>query len=77
MSRVRCANASRWRAVIATLLTIMVAPRTWAVDEIQVYNADIAEPGQFTLQQHLNYVWQGSTTPDFPGGLASYQGVTP
>jgi hypothetical protein len=41
----------------------------YAVDEIQVYNADIAAPGTFTLQQHLNYVWSGSTTPDFPGGL--------
>lgn len=42
-----------------------------ATDEIQVYNAEIAERGQFTLQQHLNYVWSGSTTPDFPGGFAS------
>lgn len=42
-----------------------------AVDEIQVYNAEIAAPGTFTLQQHLNYVWSGSTTPDFPGGFAS------
>jgi hypothetical protein len=41
-----------------------------ATDEIQVYNADIAPVGTFTLQQHLNYVWQGSTTPDFPGGIA-------
>ncbi len=32
----------------------------YAVDEIQVYNADIAAPGTFTLQQHLNYVWSGS-----------------
>jgi hypothetical protein len=71
MSRSDCANASHWRAIIATLLTTMVASRAWAVDEIQVYNADIAEPGQFTFQQHLNYVWQGSTTPDFPGGFAS------
>jgi hypothetical protein len=65
------ANASRWRTIIATVIMSMIAPRAWAVDEIQVYNADIAEPGQFTLQQHLNYVWQGSTTPDFPGGFAS------
>lgn len=42
-----------------------------AVDEIQVYNAEIAAPGTFTLQQHLNYVWRGSTTADFPGGFAS------
>jgi hypothetical protein len=42
-----------------------------AVDEIQVYNAAIAPLHTFTLQQHLNYVWQGSTTPDFDGGFAS------
>jgi hypothetical protein len=42
-----------------------------AIDEIQVYNAEIARPGQFTLQQHLNYIWSGNTTPDFPGGFPS------
>lgn len=41
----------------------------WAVDEIQVYNAEIAELGQWTIQQHLNYTIQGRTEPDFPGGL--------
>jgi hypothetical protein len=40
-----------------------------AVDEIQVYNGDIAEVGQFTVQQHLNYTFSGRTTPDYPGGL--------
>src|SRR5258708_7852995 len=43
----------------------------YATDEIQVYNAEIAPKGVFTIQQHLNYVWSGSTTPDFPGGFAS------
>lgn len=42
-----------------------------ATDEIQVYNAEIAAPGQFTLQQHLNYVWNGTTQPAFPGGFGS------
>jgi len=42
-----------------------------ATDEIQVYNAGIATPGQFTIQQHLNYVANGVKTPDFPGGLVS------
>lgn len=43
----------------------------YATDEIQVYNGEIAPKGVFTIQQHLNYVWSGSTTPDFPGGFAS------
>jgi hypothetical protein len=42
-----------------------------ATDEIQVYNAGIAAPGQFTIQQHLNYVGQGVKDPPFRGGLVS------
>jgi hypothetical protein len=42
-----------------------------AVDEIQVYNAGIAAPGQLTIQQHLNYVAVGSKQPPFPGEFAS------
>ena len=40
-------------------------------DEIQVYNADIAEIGQWTYQQHLNYAAIGQTVPEFPGGFTS------
>ena len=40
-----------------------------AVDEIQVYNAEIAEVGQWTIEQHLNYTWIGRTQPDYPGAL--------
>jgi hypothetical protein len=42
-----------------------------AIDEIQVYNAGIAAVGQFTYQQHLNYVALGLKDPPFPGGLVS------
>jgi hypothetical protein len=42
-----------------------------ATDEIQVYNAGIAAPGQFTIQQHLNYVGLGLKETPFPGGLVS------
>ena len=42
-----------------------------ATDEIQVYNAGIAAPGQFTIQQHLNYIALGLKDPPFPGGLVS------
>jgi len=40
-------------------------------DEIQVYNADIAEVGQWTYEQHLNYAALGQTRPEVPGGFAS------
>jgi hypothetical protein len=46
-------------------------PAARATDEIQAYNAERAPTGVFTIQQHLNYVWSGSTTADFPRGFAS------
>src|SRR5260370_8210662 len=46
-----------------------------AVDEIQVYNAGIAAPGQFTIQQHLNYIGIGLKDPPFPGGLVSHHSI--
>ena len=47
----------------------------WAIDEIQVYNAEIAEVGQFTVQQHLNYTMLGHSVPGFPGGFPSNHAV--
>jgi hypothetical protein len=35
-------------------------------DEIQVYNAEIADVGQWTLEQHLNYAAVGQTQPGIP-----------
>jgi hypothetical protein len=46
-----------------------------ATDEIQVYNAGIAAPGQFTIQQHLNYVPLGIKDSPFPGGLISHNSI--
>ncbi len=40
-------------------------------DEIEVYNAEIADVGQWTLEQHLNYAAAGQTQPEVPGGFAS------
>lgn len=60
------------RGVLACgLLAALVAPahEARAVDEIQLYNAEIADVGQFTVQQHLNYAFAGRKEPDFPGGL--------
>src|SRR5215831_10421751 len=54
-------------AVCAALVAQLHAAR--AVDEIQLYNAEIAEVGQFTVQQHLNYAFVGRKEPDFPGGF--------
>jgi hypothetical protein len=56
-------------------LFLISAPPAFAVDEvhdeIQVYNAEIAEVGQWTYEQHLNYAIIGQTQPEFPGGFTS------
>jgi hypothetical protein len=62
-------------ALLVATASQFAAPCAHAVDEIQVYNADIAPLHTFTLQQHLNYVWQGSQTPDFDGGFAPYHSL--
>ena len=56
---------------LLVLATFGAASMAAATDEIQVYDASIAEPGQLTLQQHLNYAISGRRVPDFPGGLVS------
>ena len=38
-------------------------------DEIQVYNAEIAKVGQWTLQSHSNYAISGRKDPEFDGGV--------
>ena len=58
----------------AALWTALGQPAN-AVDEIQVYNAGIAEVGQFTIQQHLNYIPLGVKEPPFPGGLISHNSI--
>ncbi|WP_354049479.1 hypothetical protein [Bradyrhizobium sp. LB12.1] len=61
-----------WFSLIACGFAALAFTRpATAVDEIQVYNAGIAAPGQLTIQQHLNYVALGLKQPPFPGGLVS------
>jgi hypothetical protein len=40
-------------------------------DEIQVYDANIAEVGKFNLMVHDNFMPSGRTTPAFPGAIIS------
>lgn len=68
------AQRSRQRTVCLLAITatsFLLQRPAKATDEIQVYNAEIAAPGQFTIEQHLNYVALGQTAPPFPGGLVS------
>src|SRR4051812_37192979 len=62
---------SRLGLLAGLVLSLMSAQSAKATDEIQVYNAGIAAPGQFTIQQHLNYIALGQKDPPFPGGFAS------
>ena len=63
-------------ALVAAALLVAVAARPAAAadqvhDEIQVYNAEIAEVGQWTVEQHLNFAGVGQTDPEVPGGFYS------
>jgi hypothetical protein len=54
----------------AAAIAAAAAPRlAAAIDrfEIQVYQSDINEPGQFGLELHLNYTFQGTKEPEFQG----------
>jgi hypothetical protein len=71
-SRVGVGLHSAAAALLAACAVCSLGPRiAYAVDEIQVYNADINEVGQFSIQQHLNYTITGIPTPAYPGALIS------
>jgi hypothetical protein len=56
--------------LVCPLLLAAISLRLSAqTDEIQVYNAEIAEPGEFYLELHNNYTPDGRREPDFPGGV--------
>ena len=63
------------RVLAGAAFTVVLAQSAKATDEIQVYNAGIAAPGQFTIQQHLNYVPLGVKDAPFPGGLISNNSI--
>jgi len=60
---------------IGAALWLAAGQPAQGTDEIQVYNAGIAAVGQFTIQQHLNYIPLGVKDPPFPGGLISNNSV--
>jgi hypothetical protein len=69
-------NSRRGLCLLAgAALPAALAQPAKAVDEIQVYNAGIAAVGQFTIQQHLNYIALGLKDPPFPGGLVSNHSI--
>ena len=57
--------------VVLTLLLASGADAIAASDEIAVYADDMNAPGQFGLEQHLNYSIKGRQQPDYPGQMTS------
>jgi hypothetical protein len=56
--------------LLASCALALSIERAHAVtDEIQVYNAEIAKVGQWTLQSHSNYALSGRKDPEFEGGV--------
>jgi len=66
-------SSSRKSLVFAGLgvaaFLVSLLGRARATDEIQLYDASIAEVGQWTIQHHFNYTFNSRRGPDFPGGL--------
>ncbi len=58
-----------WASILLLLATAAAA--SGQTDEIQVYDAVIAEPGVFNLTWHNNFTPDGLKTPAFPGGLVN------
>jgi hypothetical protein len=64
-------RAAQFVLVPALASVLLGSPRIAhaQTDEIQVYTAEIAEPGTSTFTLHGNYIAIGRTLPDFPGGI--------
>jgi hypothetical protein len=58
-------------AAIAVALAAVPAVVFAQTDEIQVYDGDIAQRGEFNITWHNNFTPKGQKTPAFPGGLAN------
>jgi hypothetical protein len=71
MQRLKVATGSAIAALL--LLVLWSVDASAQTDEIQVYDAQIAEPGVFNLMVHNNFTPEGLKTPRFPGGLVPNQ----
>jgi len=69
------AKTAIWLVLVLFGLAVAPRPATAQTDEIQVYNAEIAEPGVLNLTLHNNYTPDGLRTPAFPGAVVSNQSL--
>lgn len=67
--RTRCSEGIARTIAIVVFLMIGGATALAQTDEIQVYDAEIADPGVLNLMVHNNFTPDGLNAPRFPGGL--------
>ena len=75
-TQAKCLKSSRrvrgwWLAVAMSAVPVVSLAQT---DEIQVYDAAIAEKGKFNLMLHNNFTSAGLKDPAFPGAKESEEG---
>ena len=65
------------RKIILIIIGLAIAPTVTLAqtDEIQVYDAEIAEQRVLNLMVHTNFIPVGRTTPAFPGGIIANDSV--
>ena len=61
--------ARTWCGLLLTLVLAAPPAARAQTDEIQVYDAEIAAPGQLNLTWHDNFTPSGRSQPAFPGGI--------
>ncbi|HXM16285.1 MAG TPA: hypothetical protein VN933_13660 [Candidatus Eremiobacteraceae bacterium] len=64
------------RLLVVVCVLAAISPSAHGqTDEIQVYDAEIAEPGVFNLMVHTNFTPIGRTVPDFPNAIIANDSV--
>ena len=58
-------------AALLACFSFFPVPLHAQTDEIQVYDAEINDPGKFNVVLHTNYTPKGRTQPDFPGAMVA------
>jgi len=78
MSSLRPRQSLSSHGLLVTALIVLAglptAVRAAQQDEIQVYADDIAKPGDYGLELHLNTTPSGRTSPDYPGEITNDHG---
>jgi hypothetical protein len=74
-SALRIRRLMRFTLVILASLLSMQLTTMAQTDEIQVYDAEIADQGVFNLMIHTNYTPIGRKTPDYPGAIIANHSV--